>query len=655
MKLLCWLVVLCIPSVGLAATELDQADVVDAPSLQSSIQSPSNQYAISSEQIQRYIQQARTLQLVQRPTWQALMYSNAQGQSEVQYAKYFVSEQGAQDLQAELDANIEALFKVANENTSVRCQFPARSQWLIQTLAIPASELPEVRCPDLDDWYSKIKPHKATVIYATDFMGNPSSMFGHTLLRIDPANQKQLNLVSYAINYAATVQTAESWSYAWKGLTGQYPGEYSLMPYYRKVKEYGDFESRDLWEYELNLTEQETQFLVLHIWEMQHVTFPYYFVSDNCAYRILGLLDLVRPELKLSQNFKHTTIPIETIKILEQKGLVSQKIYRPALETQLLAQAKQHGAHLARTAHQVAWSEPNQMASALAPYTSSDQAKILEMGYDDLYLAFTSSKELSAFAQPRLRQLLILRSQIQLDKQREDVATPAHDPSEGHYAKNLVVAMGESQGKSFVEISHRQAYHDLIDPPWGYRLGTQLKFLDGAVRYQDDQLKLKQLELLTVNSYNPISPFKKPLSWGFNLGWQQEALDQHGQFRRDSDHGVARLTTQAGYSWANPAHNILCYGQMQTNVQFSSALDLGWRIGLGPTAGCQMVWNSHLNSVTQLELPYWSDSHQWNVRLNQQVQYLIRPQHSLNLSYEYQWQNQIDWNEVKLGYRYFFK
>lgn len=67
-------------------------------------------------------------------------------------------------------------------------------------------------------------------------MGNPSSMFGHTLLRLDPKDQQQLNLVSYAVNYAATVAGNDNWSYAWKGLTGQYPGEYSLMPYYRKVK-----------------------------------------------------------------------------------------------------------------------------------------------------------------------------------------------------------------------------------------------------------------------------------------------------------------------------------------------------------------------------------------------------------------------------------
>ncbi len=71
--------------------------------------------------------------------------------------------------------------------------------------SIRSEQLPAVSCPEFDEWFGKIKPYKATLIYATDFMGNPSSMFGHTLLRLDPKDQKELNLVSYTINYAATV------------------------------------------------------------------------------------------------------------------------------------------------------------------------------------------------------------------------------------------------------------------------------------------------------------------------------------------------------------------------------------------------------------------------------------------------------------------
>ncbi|MDO5542257.1 MAG: DUF4105 domain-containing protein [Acinetobacter sp.] len=609
-----------------------------------------NKLAISSA---HYVQKAKDLHLAEQVTWQRLMYAQ-QGKSEVQYAGYFVSEQGGSNLNQELLRNVQALFETAPANQSVQCKFPARSRWLIEQLQIPQQDLAQVQCPELDEWIGQIKPYKAVLIYATDFMGNPSSMFGHTLLRLDPKDQKQLNLISYAVNYAATVTGSEGWSYAWKGLTGQYPGEYSLMPYYRKVKEYGDLESRDLWEYELSLNEQETTFLVQHIWEMKHVQFPYYFISDNCAYRLLGLMDLVRPELNLQQQFKVASIPIETLKAVEQENLVADVVYRPALETQLLAQARQHGTALAKTAHQVAEAERENVGEILQNYSQTDQAKILEMAYDDLYLKLIGRKVEAKTAQPRLRQILSLRSQINLEKQRQDVARPQVDPVQGHHARNFAVRTGEVQGEHFVELSHRQAYHDLLDPQGGFRTGTQLNFLEASVQYREDRLKLNQLDLLSVNSYNPLTAFKTPLSWGFNLGWQQEALNSDGVFSETEQHGVLSLKTQFGYSVANQAREHLCYAQIQNHVQAGKALDKGWRVGIGPTLGCQNIWSARMNSLVQVELPYWEDRHQWQFKLNSQLQYVLNPQHVLRLGWEYQQQDKQDWNKTSLGYVHFF-
>ena len=474
--------------------------------------------ATRSQTAQPYIEHAEQQKLDQDITWQRLMYANEKGQSEVNYSGYFLASERKPDLKQELHANIQALFQFAEPNQSVRCRFPARSHWLMQQLHIQEQQLPTVTCPELDDWIGQIKPYKATLIYATDFMGNPSSMFGHTLLRLDPKDQKQLNLVSYAVNYAATVTSGEGWSFAWNGLTGQYPGEYSLMPYYRKVKEYGDLESRDLWEYELSLSPDETRFLVEHIWEMKHVSFPYYFVSDNCAYRLLGLIDLVRPTLNLKQQFKVASIPVETIKAIEQQGLVKDTVYRPALETQLLSQVRQHGKTLAKVAHQVAFAEIKDMPTILEQYPGRDRAKILEMAYDDLYLQFIGHKVEPSFAQPRLRQLLSLRSQIDLEKQRQEPVRPKVDPTQAHDARHFSANMGEVQGEKFIELGHRQAYHDLIDLQGGFRTGTQLLFWDGSIQYREDEFKLNHFDFLSVNSYNPITPFKTPLSWGFNLG-----------------------------------------------------------------------------------------------------------------------------------------
>lgn len=610
--------------------------------------------ATTSQIVQTYLDQAEQQKLQHDITWQRLMYANKKGQSDVAYSGYFLAPEGQTQLKQELQANIQALFQSAEANQSVRCRFPARSHWLMQQLHIQQQDLPTVVCPELDDWMGQIKPYKATLIYATDFMGNPSSMFGHTLLRLDPKDQKQLNLVSYAVNYAATVTSGEGWSFAWNGLTGQYPGEYSLMPYYRKVKEYGDLESRDLWEYELNLSPKETRFLVEHIWEMKHVSFPYYFVSDNCAYRLLGLIDLVRPELNLSDRFKVAAIPIETIKAIEQQALVKEIVYRPALETQLLAQAKQHGKPLAQAAHEVAFSETKDMPVVLEKYPALEQAKILEMAYDDLYLQFTGRKVESSFAQPRLRQLLSLRSQIDLEKQRQQPIRPKDDPTRAHDARNFSVKVGEVQGEKFIEIGHRQAYHDLLDPQAGFRVGTQLLFWDGSIQYRNDELKLNHFDFLSVNSYNPIIPFKMPLTWGFNLGWQQEALNKAGEFSEYEQHGVATLKVQMGYSYADQEREHLCYAQVQNHIQAGKALEQGWRVGMGPTVGCQNIWTDKINSLLQVELPYWQDSHQWQLKLNTQFQYILNNQNTLRLGWQYQKQNGQDWDQASLGYVRFF-
>ncbi len=610
--------------------------------------------ATTSQIVQAYLDQAEQQKLQHDITWQRLMYANQKGQSDVAYSGYFLAPEGQTQLKKELQANIQALFQSAEANQSVRCRFPARSHWLIQQLNIQQQDLPIVVCPELDDWMGQIKPYKATLIYATDFMGNPSSMFGHTLLRLDPKDQKQLNLVSYAVNYAATVTDSEGWSFAWKGLTGQYPGEYSLMPYYRKVKEYGDLESRDLWEYELNLSPQETRFLVEHIWEMKNVSFPYYFVSDNCAYRLLGLIDLVRPELNLSEHFNVAAIPIETIKAIEQQALVKEIVYRPALETQLLAQAKQHGQILAQAAHEVAFSEMKDMPVVLEKYPALEQAKILEMAYDDLYLQFTGRKVEPSFAQPRLRQLLSLRSEIDLEKQRQQPIRPKDDPTQAHDARNFSVKVGEVQGEKFVEIGHRQAYHDLLDPQAGFRVGTQLLFWDGSIQYRNDELKLNHFDFLSVNSYNPITPFKMPLTWGFNLGWQQEALNKAGEFSEHEQHGVSNLKVQMGYSYADKERKHLCYAQLQNHIQAGNALEQGWRVGIGPTLGCQNIWTDKINSLLQVELPYWQDSHQWQLKLNTQFQYILNNQNALRIGWQYQKQNGQDWDQASLGYVRFF-
>ena len=58
--------------------------------------------------------------------------------------------------------------------------------------------------------------------------------------------------------------------------------------------------------------------------------------------------------------------------------------------------------------------------------------------------------------------------------------------------------------------------------------------------------------------------------------------------------------------------------------------------------------------MLQVELPYWEDAQQWNLRLHSQLQYVLNPQHAIRLGWEYQQQDQQDWHQTSLGFAWFF-
>lgn len=61
-----------------------------------------------------------------------------------------------------------------------------------------------LECPELENWRSLINPKAMTLVFPTAYMNSPSSMFGHTLLRIDAKDQtRHKELVAFAVNFAA--------------------------------------------------------------------------------------------------------------------------------------------------------------------------------------------------------------------------------------------------------------------------------------------------------------------------------------------------------------------------------------------------------------------------------------------------------------------
>ncbi|HEX3644325.1 MAG TPA: DUF4105 domain-containing protein, partial [Vicinamibacterales bacterium] len=249
---------------------------------------------------------------------------------------FFAGKVGKTDREAELAATIAALLRPSvrdptnPETMHPQCLFPARYAWIKEQLG--AAAFTDQTCPLLDTWRTGISAEAATLIYATAYLNSPASMYGHTFLRLQRATGEGNPLLDYAVNFAADADTTNGMVYAIAGLTGGFQGHFYVVPYYVKVQEYSNMESRDLWEYELALTREQIERLVLHAWETRSTYFDYFFLDENCSYQLLTLLEVADPTLHLIDDFGGRVVPADTIRVvIDQPGLVRRIGSRPSL------------------------------------------------------------------------------------------------------------------------------------------------------------------------------------------------------------------------------------------------------------------------------------------------------------------------------------
>ena len=182
-------------------------------------------------------------------------------QSYVDDDTFFLADSGKTDPLAELEATERALRAA---DSPARCRFPARYRFLSEHLGWQ-HEAPFSHCDDYNEWRGAIHAKRAVLVFPAAYLNSPSSMFGHTLLRLDQGEDSAVWL-SWAVNFGAVSTEADnSFFYMYRGLAGGYPGRFALVPYVQKIQEYSHMENRDMWEYTLDLEQSELDLSLIHI------------------------------------------------------------------------------------------------------------------------------------------------------------------------------------------------------------------------------------------------------------------------------------------------------------------------------------------------------------------------------------------------------
>lgn len=604
--------------------------------------------------------------------WQHLLHYRSHSvlgimESENDTDSFFVSPKGKTDLKAELEAEVE-LFSLNDQpdNESLQCRFPARYQWLKQF----HSDWQDQSCSELDDWKSEVDAHKLTLIFPASYLNSPSSMYGHTLIRLDRKDEAKSKLLSYSVNFAANADpTDNELVFSYKGLAGGYPGVVSILPYYAKVNEYSHLEHRDVWEYQLNLSEQEVEQFVNHIWETKETEFDYFFFDENCSYRLLALLDASSERIDVAKNFSLKAMPIDTIRSLIEIDKVGTVEYRASSGVMLNQQQEQ------LTESQKDWAikiteEPEFINSAefnLLP--EFERAQILEISISYLRYLVVKKKQNSPENRQKSLALLSARSRIPVQDVFDPIVEPAIRDDEGHFTHRATVALGQQNNDEFIDLQMRMAYHELMDLPDGFIRGGQIEMgaftLRGINKYarsgsKEDEafaLQLQRFSIINILSLGSRDHFQQPISWRVNTGFDRfilegsdlfAHLDVGGGYSFDVDFGGEQSTTDLGQVYGLLEARLKASGQFDDGYQLSAGAQVGW---LYQGSQWQMnVYGSWLPSVLGEDFDYQDTVVALGSKLDKNLQ--------LRLEAKKQWLtasgNSIDGDSLSLGLNWYF-
>lgn len=439
---------------------------------------------------------------------------------------FYNAPDGKNDPQAELDGTLRAFFSEAEETDEVQhpqCRFPARYAWLAAELGFDQGRMPRPQCRRYRDWRSALDAKQLTLVFASAYLDNPGSMYGHTLLRIDAADQdERTRLLAYSISFAAATNETNGLIFAVKGLFGGYPGVFAMLPYYVKVREYSDLENRDLWEYELDLSPEELERVLRHAWELLPAYFEYYFFDENCSYHLLALLQVARPGLELTAPFRLWALPVDTVRALtDQPGLVKRIVYRPARSTIIAERLARMQPEERRMARDLGLGTLNADDVALRALPPERAARVVEAGYDYLNYRRTTGTSEVKDGGALARDLLVARSQIDAPSQTPRIETPVR-PDEGHRTARMSTGAGRRDRQGFLELGVRPTYHDIVDDDAGYIGGAQIEFFHlRARRYEGASARIESFIPVNIFSLSPRDEFVQRKSWRVAAGWQR--------------------------------------------------------------------------------------------------------------------------------------
>jgi len=415
------------------------------------------------------------------------------------------------------------------------CDFPARAMILNEMGLFINSGFDH--CIKYLELKNKLNLRVVSLVFSSYFIEKPASAFGHTFfkLRSYDSTSEDNDLLDYGADFSATVTTPNPILYGIMGIFGGFDGNFKLMPYYYKIREYNDMESRDLWNYELAFDKRDLELFVAHLFEMQKASFDYYYTGENCSYHILGFVNAIRPDWKLMDQLNTFVPPIETIYALyESQNIVTKVAYRSSLNKKVL-QRYNHLNQLERKYFFQVTSDDNfnELEKIDDPFTKSNVTEMASDYYDFKNAPILLGEKNDSYNQAMKKkfQINLIRSKIKEKPFQINQDTELKNaPHLGHKTRRLKIGyLNENSFKGF-ELQYKFSLHEYLDRQTGWIPFSKTEMGRLDFRYvEKNRPRLDKFSLVGIDALKPIGRLSIPLSWRFATG----VMDQRFIPRQD--------------------------------------------------------------------------------------------------------------------------
>ena len=500
-----------------------------------------NQDVESAKIVDSIIEEAGKKGLSENPYWKDLLHFRDQKASKITSPEFFMAGNGKFDAAAELHASIRGFYEplTGDPEKHAICRFPARYHWLSSQLPIDIKRTPETFCPGLREWSERGKIRSVSLVFVTGYLQNPASFYGHILLKFNSSTNSPM--IDNSLDYGAIIDHQDSMPvYMYKALTGGYEAGFTHSRYYKRNHDYAELDLRNLWEYELNLTDFERTMLIAHAYEVLGKKRQYKFITENCATALIELLELVIQE-ELMDDGRFWVVPSGVFFNLAEKkrlngSLTKEPVLHPSRQSRLhqrYTDLDDKDKELVRQiiqSDQEGKTEFGNIDSSINPHEVIDT---LIDYYRIKWLQSTAGKrgeivpEAENYEDYR-KQLLIARMRLPAIEEKEPdyQYIPPHKGQApttvriGSFDHNLF-----GQGTSF---QFRPVYFDFLGEQLSLPRFSELSLFDMEFYYyeQDKKLRLSRLDIFNARTLRAsTTDLGDDTGWGWAFRLSLEELD----------------------------------------------------------------------------------------------------------------------------------